>query len=71
MIDESRNRIGGLYSLLPTRVNPETVSNRIVCGFETALGIQLKPTGLTALEIERAHQLTRTKYSDITWNRDK
>jgi len=71
MIAESRDRIGGLNGLLLTRVNPETVSDQIASGFEKALGVRLKPGGLTALELERAHQLTRIKYSDPTWNQNR
>jgi lipoate-protein ligase A len=71
MIEECRNRIGGLNGLLPTRVSPETVSKVIVSGFEKGLGIQFIPTGLTPLELERAHQLTQTKYSDNSWTRNR
>jgi lipoate-protein ligase A len=71
MIAESRNRIGGLNGLLPTRVNPKSVSDQIASGFEKAMGIQLKPAGLTAFELERAHQLTRIKYSNPTWNQNR
>jgi lipoate-protein ligase A len=71
MMEESPTRVGGLYGVLPTRVHPEIVSNRIASGFEKALAVQLKPTGLTAHELEQAHQLTRTKYSDHAWNRDR
>jgi len=71
MIAEIRDRIGGLNGLLTTRANPQSVSNQIASGFEKALDIRLKPAGLTAFELERAHQLTRTKYSDSTWNRNR
>jgi lipoate-protein ligase A len=71
MIAESRDRIGGLNGLHLTPVDPNTVSDRIASGFEKALGVQLKPAGLTVLELERAHQLTRIKYSDPAWNQNR
>jgi lipoate-protein ligase A len=71
IIAMTRDRIGGLNGLLLTRVNPKTLSDHIASGFEKALGIRLKPAGLTAHEIERAHQLTRIKYSDSSWNQKR
>jgi len=69
MIEEGRNRIGGLYNLLSTHVHPKTVANRIASGFEKALAIQLEPAGLTDQELERAHHLAGTRYADHAWNR--
>jgi len=71
MIAESRDRISGLNSLLLTRVNPKTVSDQIARGFEKAVGIQFEPAGLTEFELERAHELTRIKYSNPDWNQNK
>lgn len=68
MIEKSQNRMAGLNSLLPTRLDPSTLSKRLASGFEEGLNIILKPSGLTAFELERARYLSRSKYSDPSWN---
>jgi len=69
IIQESRSRVIGLGDLVPTRMTPEMIVRRIATGFEQALGLTLKPAGLTPLEHERAEQLARTKYAADSWNR--
>jgi lipoate-protein ligase A len=68
IIQESRSRVVGLDALVPTRMTPKTIVKQIATGFETSLGIMLKPAGLTPLEQERAEVLARTKYSAASWN---
>ncbi|MBI3811844.1 MAG: lipoate--protein ligase family protein [Nitrospirae bacterium] len=68
IIRESRSRVIGLNDLIPTRVTPKTIMMQIATGFEKALGIRLKPAGLTPFEYERAVQLTQTKYTAVSWN---
>lgn len=68
IIQESRNRVIGLNDLIPTLVTPKTIVMQIATGFEKALGIRLKPAGLTPFEYERAIQLAQTKYTAVSWN---
>ncbi|MEK6684598.1 MAG: biotin/lipoate A/B protein ligase family protein [Nitrospirota bacterium] len=63
IIRESRSRVIGLGDLIPTRMTSEMIVRQIATGFEQALGLTLKPAGLTPLEHERAEQLARTKYA--------
>lgn len=69
IIKECRTRMVGLDDLLPTPGTPGAIVKQIAAGFEKTLGITLKPAGLTPLEHERAEELSRTKYSAVSWNR--
>ncbi len=68
IIQESQSRVIGLNDLVPVRMTPETIVKQIATGFEKALGITLKPAGLTPLEHERADHLAQTKYTTVSWN---
>jgi lipoyl(octanoyl) transferase len=68
IIKESRKRIVSLDDLTPMHRNPGDVVKPISDAFEKILGITLKPAGLTPFEQGRAEELTRMKYSAVSWN---
>ncbi len=68
IIQETRSRVIGLDDIVPIRMPPKTIVNQIATGFETSLGITLKPAGLTPLEYERADHLAQLKYTAASWN---
>jgi len=68
MIRESQTRLLGLQDLVQGGVTPGIASIHFAAGFEKALGIRLKPGVLTALELEWADRLARTKYRTDLWN---
>jgi lipoate-protein ligase A len=70
-VQESPNRIFGLHDLVPERMTPQMIAKQIAAGFETSLGIRLKPDQLTPVEHQQADFLARTKYSTHSWNSDQ
>jgi lipoyl(octanoyl) transferase len=69
MIKQSRKRIAGLDDPTPAHGNFGNLVKSILDAFENTLGITLKPAGLTSFEHVRADELSRVKYSSVSWNR--
>jgi len=60
-------RAANLQSILNRKISWEVITEAVIKGFETELGLNFIQETLSEQEYKRAHELTGTKYSNDNW----